>query len=132
MATISFEVKYYFNSNGLEWAEIPEPVLENIIQNCFKGLTLNFKEPIFPTGAEINEVDNYSELPKKMKKNGCDSFAQVYLSYEVPDSVIEELDLDELDESESFTGGIDKILGRGVFQIAPELLVETPDEVFFE
>ena len=132
MATISFEIKYYFNSNGLEWAYIPESLLGSIASNCQEGIKLSFGILIGSSDTEINDVDNYSVLPKEMKEAGCDCFAKVFMSYEVDDSILEEFGIEVLDESESLSGSVDKIFGKGVFQVSPKLLIEGPEEIFID
>ena len=42
MAQVSFEIKYYFDAKGQDWADIPTEQLDKILENCRSGISLNF------------------------------------------------------------------------------------------
>jgi len=132
MAQVSFEVKYYFDAKGLDWADIPDDNLNEIIENCRSGIILNFDSPLKPADVEINGVDNYSEIPSEAKDAGYDSFAEVQLIFDVDDSILEELEIEILEESESYSGDIDSLFGSGVFEVASGLIIGKPEQVWVE
>ena len=72
MAQVSFEIKYYFDAKGQDWADIPTEQLDKILENCRSGISLNFDSPLYPVEVEINGVDNYSEIPNEAQELGCD------------------------------------------------------------
>lgn len=130
MAQVGFLIKYYFNSNGLDWDEIPVEDLKTIVENCQKGIHLNIDMPIYPEEPEIQNVDNYSDVPTKAKALGFDSFAEVYLTFDVEDSLLEDLGVEILDESASYVGNVDSVFGAGVFQVLENILIDQPEEIW--
>ena len=132
MAQVSFEIQYFFDAKGLDWADLPEEALNEIIENCRNGIVLNFDSPLKPVDVEINGVDNYSELPAEAKEAGCDSFAEVHLVFDVDDSILEDLEIDTLDESESYSGDIDSLFGSGVFEVTSGLMIGKPEQVWVD
>ena len=132
MAQVGFLIKYYFNSNGLNWDEIPEEDLKTIVENCRKGIYLNIKTPIYPEEPEIQNVDNYSDIPAKAKALGFDSFAEVYLTFDVENFILEDLGVEILDESASYVGDVDSVFGTGVFQVLENILIDQPEQIWVD
>ncbi len=132
MAQVSFEIKYYFDANGLEWEDISENELTNIMRDCENSIWLNFKEKIKPDIVEINNIDNYTELPAKALEAGCDCFAEILLTFDVDDAILEELGVEILDESESYSGDLDSLFGEGVFGHTKEILIDYPEQIWVE
>ncbi len=132
MAQVSFEIKYYFDANGLEWADIPESVLTNIIDDCKNNIWLNLEEQIKPDVVDINNIDNYSELPAKALEAGCDCYAEVLLIFDVDENILEELGIEILEESESYSGDVDSLFGEGVFGLTKEILIDYPEQIWVD
>ena len=132
MAQISFEIKYFFDAKGLDWADIPEEDLNEISENCRNGIVLNFDSPLKPQEVEVNGVDKYSEIPSEAKDAGYDSFAEVQLVFDVDDSILEELEIETLDESESYSGDVDSLFGASVFEITSGLMIGKPEQVWVD
>ncbi len=132
MAQVSFEIKYYFDANGLEWADIPESELTNIIDDCKNNIWLNLEEQIKPDVVDINNIDNYSELPAKALEAGCDCYAEVLLIFDVDENILEELGIEILEESESYSGDVDSLFGEGVFGLTKEILIDYPEQIWVD
>ena len=132
MAKLSFEVKYYFDAKGLDWAEMPEDSLNEIVENCQTGIWLDIDSIIYPENAEINEVDNYSGVPIEAAELGFDSFALVHLTFDIENSVLENLEIEEFEESESFEGDVDSLFGSGVFGVSQNLMIGKPTEIWID
>ena len=132
MAQVSFEIKYYFDAHGLDWADIPTEDLDKILENCRSGISLNLNSPHYPADAEINGVDNYSDIPKEARDLGCDSFAEIQLAFDIDDEILAEFGVDILDESESYESDIDSLFGSGALEVSEGLIIGAPEQVWVD
>ena len=132
MAQVSFEIKYYFDANGLDWADIPNEELDKILENCRSGIRLNLNAPYHPTDVEINGLDNYSNIPKEVRDLGCDSFAEIQLAFDIDDEILAEFGVDILDESESYESDIDSLFGSGALGVSEGLIIGVPEQVWID
>lgn len=58
--------------------------------------------------------------------------AEVYLTFDVEDFILEDLGVDILDESESYVGNIDTIFGANIFQVSGNILIDQPEEIWID